>query len=157
MLRYSTVLVLVFLLIGCAGMTRIYIPAGTKFVQNKPVTIPTGDAHVMLQFGKITAASKLNRYEPFCRFEVNNLSSTPAQVIEPGTYSVSGVETNMILVMSRNIYNFRTRMHLHDPSDPNIREMACGNWADFSIGDYLSIPQMQQALGSYFKIVTPSS
>lgn len=155
MLRKSIILIFFVLLSGCSAFSTNYVPAGTKIVQHQALTIPTGNAHVFLQYGKITTASKVNRYESHCRFEVNNLSAIPPQVIEPGTYSVTAVNLHMIMVIDMSVFNYITEMCLHDATNPNIRRISCGNWANTDTGNYLSTPEMQQALGDYFEIVLP--
>lgn len=158
MVRNNPIIVFMVLLTGCAsggGFSSNYIPQGTTIVQKESITIPTGDAHVLLQNGQISSAKKTDKYNPYCRFEVNKLSGTPAEVIKPGAYTISGVELNSVQVVGRTTFNYITKMLLNSPNNPNIRNMSCGAWQDNSTGDYISITQMQQALGKYFKIIKP--
>lgn len=156
MARHLVIFVLASLLMSCANSgggsgNYIYgVSKGDKFVLKKDLAIGARDAHVLLQNGKIEKFANLDRYAPFCRFEVNTKG---AQIIKPETFTVTKVEQQEPEVLPR-VYNYIVKFHLSAPNNPNIRSLACGAWGSTS-DTYLTFPKMQQALGSYFETPIP--
>lgn len=154
--RQLVIFALIFFLMSCAssgGDSGKYIYAiskGDKFVLKKDLAIAARKAHVILQDGKIENFANIDKYAPFCRFEVNTKG---AQIIKPGTFAVTKVEQQQPEVLPR-VYNYIVKYRLSAPNNPNIRSLACGAWGS-NTDTYLTFPQMQQALGDYFDIPTP--
>jgi hypothetical protein len=154
MFRYLTLSLFTIFLIGCAssnkqddGQAYIYkITAGSKFVLKKELSIPVRSASVLLQDGKIAKSTQVDQYAPNCRFEVNKRGE---QTIKPGTFTVTKVKQDSIVVY-RGVLNYVVKYEL-EAGDPNIRSLTCGAWGDTTATGYLTVPQMQQALGDYFE------
>ncbi|MDH3947888.1 MAG: hypothetical protein OEU74_02900 [Gammaproteobacteria bacterium] len=156
MFRYLIFFMLTVFLTGCAtttnddGRSYIYkIPAGTNFVLKKDISIPARSASVLLQDGKIAKSAQIDQYAPTCRFEVNKRGE---QTIKPGTFTVTKVKQDAVYVM-RGVLNYIVKFELK-ASDPNIRSLTCGAWGDTTSNNYITVPQMQQALGAYFETPT---
>ena len=122
------------------------ISKGDKFVLKQDIAIAARDAHVLLQDGKVKRLSSIDKYAPFCRFEVNTKGE---QTIKPDSLTVTKVSQNEPEVLPY-IYNYYVKFDLSSAKDPNIRSLACGAWGS-STDTYITIPQMQQALGNYFE------
>jgi hypothetical protein len=157
MFRYLTISLFTVFLTSCAstakedgGKPYIYkIPAGSKFVLKKELSIPARAAHVDLQDGKTTKYSQMDKYAPNCRFEVN---AKGEQTIKPATFTVTKVKQDSVYV-TRGVLNYVVRFELK-ASDPNIRNLTCGAWGDTTSNNYITITQMQKALGDYFETPT---
>jgi len=135
---------------GDSGNYIYAISKDDKFVLTKDINIPARNAHVILQDGKIEDFSNIDKYAPFCRFEVNTKG---AQTIKPGTFTVTKVSQNQPVVLP-GTFNYYVKFDLSAASNTNIRSLACGAWGS-STDTYLTFPQMQQALGNYFEIPKP--
>ena len=154
MFRYLIFFTITVFLASCAsapkdddGRAYIYkIPAGSKFVLKKELTIPARSASVNLQDGQPVNYSRMDKYAPNCRFEVNKRGE---QTIKPGTFTVSKVKQDAVYVM-RGVLNYVVKFDLK-ASDPNIRSLMCGAWGSTDANNYITVPQMQQALGDYFE------
>ena len=156
MARHLVIYAFIFFLASCAssgGGSGNYIHTiskGDKFVLKKDINISARKAHVILQDGKIENFANIDKYAPFCRFEVNTKGQ---QTIKPATFTVTKVEQQQPEVLPR-VYNYVVKYYLTAANNPNIRSLACGAWGS-GTDRYLTFPQMQQALGSYFEIPEP--
>lgn len=156
MSRHFVIFIYAIFLVSCAssgGGSGNYIYAiskGDKFVLKKDINISTRKAHVILQDGKIENFANIDKYTPFCRFEVNTKGE---QTIKPDTFTVTKVEQQQPEMLPR-VYNYVVKYYLTAANNPNIRSLACGAWGS-DTDRYLTFPQMQQALGSYFETPQP--
>ena len=156
MARHLVIFALIFSSVSCAssgGGSGNYIYAiskGDKFVLKKDIKITARAAHVILQDGKIENLANIDKYAPFCRFEVNTKGE---QTIKPDTMVITKVSQNQLEVLPYT-YNYYVKFDLTAANNPNIRSLACGAWGS-GTDRYLTFPQMQQALGSYFEIPEP--
>jgi len=157
MTRHLVIIALTALLASYASSTSggsgnyIYkITKGDKFVLKQDLAIAARDAHVLLQDGKIMKFANIDKYAPFCRFEVNTKGE---QTIKPATFTVTKVEQQEPEMLPR-VYNYVVKFYLTAANNPNIRSLACGSWGSSTDG-YLTFPQMQQALGNYFETPVP--
>lgn len=146
-----TVFLMAYVSSGVASEKYIYaISKGDKFVLKQDLAIAAGNAHAMLQNGKIMNIKDIDRYAPHCRFEVNTVGE---QTIKPATFTVTKVTRHEPEVV-RSVYNYAVLFVLTAANNPNIRSLACGSWGSGAF-TYLTFPQMQQALGNYFEIPVP--
>ncbi len=156
MCRHLVVFAITFILASCASTgggsgNYIYdIKRGETFTLKKDLNIPARQAHVILQDGKTADYANIDRYAPWCRFEVNTKG---AQTIKPDTFTVTKVEQNQISVLP-GTFNYYVKYDLSAANNNNVRSLTCGAWGS-STDKYLTFPQMQQALGSYFEIPAP--
>lgn len=156
MARHLMVIILTAFLVSCASSgagtgNYIYsISKGDKFILKQDIAIAASEASVILQNGKIMNTTVIDRYAPYCRFEVNTLGE---QTIKPATFTVTKVGPQEPRVLP-NVFNYLVKFDLSAPNNPNIRSLACGSWGSGS-DTYLTFPQMQQALGNYFEIPVP--
>jgi len=60
-----------------------------------PIAIPPGQAHVVLQDGRIANAS--NRLEPWCELEVRTLAGAEPTLITGGSFQVSRISSRLLL------------------------------------------------------------
>lgn len=156
MARYIVTFIFAFLLSsgtsswGGSGKYIYAISKGDKFVLKQDLAIAARKAHVILQNGKIMNFANIDKYAPFCRFEVNTKGE---QTIKPDTFAVTRVSQNQPEVMP-GTFNYNVKFDLSAANNPNIRSLACGSWGS-STDTYLTFPQMQQALGNYFDTPAP--
>ena len=153
MARHLVIFACILYLASCAshsGGSGNYIYAiskGDTFVLKKNISISARKAHIILQDGKIEDFANIDKYAPFCRFEVNIKG---AQTIKPDTFTVSKVSQHQPYVLP-GTFNYYVKFDLGAANNQNVRSLACGAWGS-STDNYLTFSQMQQALGSYFEI-----
>lgn len=156
MARHIVTFIFVLFLVSCAssvGGSGNYIHAiskGDKFVLKQEINISARKAHVILQNGQIMNFANIDKYAPFCRFEVNTKGE---QTIKPGTFTVTKVSRSEPEVLPY-VYNYYVKFDLSAANNPDIRSLGCGSWGS-STETYLTFPQMQQALGNYFDTPKP--
>lgn len=135
---------------GGSGSYIYKITKGDKFVLKQDLAISARKAHVILQNGKIMNFANVDKYAPFCRFEVNTKGE---QTIKPDVFTVTKVSQSEPEVLPY-VYNYYVTFNLSSANNPSIRSLACGSWGS-STETYLTFPQMQQALGDYFETPVP--
>lgn len=142
----------IMLLAGCQTMQstdpaklNFRIPAGSKLVLNRELTIPAGSAHVILQHGAPGPAA--NEFEVNCRFEVRNLGP---RVIQPDAFLITSSGSQREWVNQPSIIRFYKVFYLKSERQPDIMPMTCQYWSYPLIGRPLTIRQVQEALGDYF-------
>jgi hypothetical protein len=142
----------VALLAGCQalqstdpGKINFRIPAGSKLVLNRQLTIPAGVAHVILQHGEPGSAA--NEWDVNCRFEVRNLGP---RVIQPDTFLITRSGAQRDWVNQPSTMRYFKVFNLRSERQPDIMPMVCQYWSEPLIGRPLTIRQVQEALGDYF-------
>ena len=144
--------VAIALLAGCQTVAtkdpakiNFRIPAGSRLVLNREITIPAGVAHVILQHGQVGSAA--NEFEVNCRFEVRDLGP---RVIPPDTFLITRSGSQRDWVNQPNIMRFYKDFHLKSERQPDIMPMTCQYWSYPLIGRPVTIREVQEALGEYF-------
>ena len=127
------------------GKINFRIPAGSKLVLNRELTIPAGVAHVILQHGEPGPAA--NEWDVNCRFEVRNLGP---RVIQPDTFLITSSSSQRDWVNQPSTMRFYKVFYLRSEREPDIMPMYCQYWSDPLIGQPFTIRQVQEALGGYF-------
>lgn len=149
MVRHLVLSTFVFILMSCAsggnsGNSISTITKGSKFVLKQGIAI--NSYHVHLQDGKIMNYANIDKYAPFCRFEV---TTEGEQTIKPDTFTVTKVSLYEPQLFPGNYY---VKFDLTAVNNPRVRSLACGAWSSATDNAYISFAQMQQALGNYFEI-----
>lgn len=135
-----------------SAVNYIYeISKGDKFVLKKDIPIITRNRHVYLQDGELKHYANVNKYSPYCRFEV---SQEGAHTVKPTSITITRVTQHQLLEPSF-VFNNYVRFDLRAAQNPNIRGMTCGAWGSATDNYPMTYLQMQQALGNYFEIPEP--
>lgn len=74
------------LLAGCQSAPRATHPAAT-LVLLQALTVPADRAAVEIQAGRAIAGAHIDRYRPYCRFELAQRADT-ARTLAPGAYRI---------------------------------------------------------------------
>lgn len=144
------------------------IPAGSRIVLHKALSVPQGHARVFLQGGEVKAKAKLNRYYPHCNFELRDVSDGTLR-IEPDTFFVTRVTEGEEMVVRRQgplrRVGFRSdrdsasmisrfvRYRLGSESQPRLMRLTChGGFADPYEAQYPGISDIRKALGERVSI-----
>jgi hypothetical protein len=144
------------------------ISVGSTFTLNREITIQPDNTSVYLQFGKLELSKNVDFYKPHCVFELYTISEK-ARVVRPDTFVITKIiDQREDVSLSRPTYaglgigigygdgpvhlTFATTMYLESKIQPDVYRMTCKRWDWPSIGEYLSINEMRQALGDYFTL-----
>jgi hypothetical protein len=144
------------------------IPLGSTFTLNRELTIQPDNTSVYLQNGKAGTDGDIDFYKPHCVFELYTISDK-ARVVKPDTFVITRIvdqsedvstgwpiyaALGMGLVIGDGPVHltFSTTMYLESKLQPDVYRMTCKRWDWPSIGEYLSINEMRQAVGNYFTL-----
>ena len=162
MLRVSGFIILLAipLLASCEGLlaskydinSEFYkIPPGSRLILNRPLDIPAGRAHVVIQSGRSGAGA--SQYAVNCEFEVRTLG--PGKV-QPDSFSITRAEMSREWVSRPNIMRFYRVLHLQSAAQPDVLKLMCQDWDGPLLGRNISVPEMRAALGDVITLEFPS-
>jgi len=145
--------VTVFALCSCQSMhsddpSSIYfsIPDGSTLTLNKNLVIADGETHVLMQAGKVTTISAVNKYDVNCRFELKKFGP---RTIEPEAFKIRRIEDGQEWVSQPVIRRFYTEVYLDSDKGTDVIRLSCQEWGD-GIDKNFSVAEMQRTLGDYF-------
>jgi hypothetical protein len=147
------------------------IPAGSKLVLKRELTIAPNAGRVYIQYGKVVSPKEKDNYHAHCWFLSWDVLDT-AQVIKPDTFIVTksqqleGVvmrDTNLQFAMNRTGFGmsegggpmaleYSTEMSIHSDKQPAIRRFVCSHWEIPTDAKHLTVAQMQKVLGQIAEI-----
>ena len=84
--KLASFIVLCSCLLGCQS-APLPAPRATSLVLSQPLTVPADRAALEIQAGEVKDGARIDRYRPYCRFELAQLAGM-ARTIAPGRYSV---------------------------------------------------------------------
>ena len=160
------------------------VPAGSHLILNKELNFDPDRVSVYVQNGKILHLSEMQKYDPFCKFELNHLVST-ARTIAPDEMSVTKalqehsydtvsqagrlhyVRLALPLIAQSGSFNqggpsmqsYVVRMDLRSEKQPEIFRMTCIRWSPYPGGyryEYPSITEIRRTLSPLFTLRTPA-
>lgn len=140
------------------------IPAGSRLILNRDITVPPNKGGVLIQNGEIMTLSQINQYYAYCDLEMRHPKET-AQIIQPDTFNVIKVRRNLWSKASdkptqvaglmfvfdedgRSYTEYETELFLHSPRQPEVYRMACKYFDDAFDAEHLTIKEIRAALGS---------
>ncbi len=141
------------------------IPAGSQLRLNQPLQIAPESVSVFMQHGRLIAEPLIDRYQPYCKFELYSMSET-ARRVAPDSFVVekvvdetelttqsppdpaAGLLAGLMLVSDTpSIYTYATHLYLHSEIQPDVYRLSCMHWEDVQDDNYLTVAQMREAMG----------
>jgi hypothetical protein len=161
-MKHATPLLAALMLSACQSMQSddpsllsFRAPAGSTLSLNKAIAIPSGQTHVMIQAGQLTAESKRNQYDVACRL---NFREFGPRTIAPEVFNIRRTEEREGWESRPNFYFYATEIFLDSKKGTDVIKMECDTWAmppsfNFSYAD------IQQTIGDYlsFTFKAPAS
>ena len=170
--KLVTLVATLFMLSAChqapvrdENSSRSRVSAGSHFVLNEVLSIPTGHARVFLQSGQVVAKKRLEHYQPHCNIEVRSVSAGDSY-IEPDIFVVTAVtEDEEEVVRGAQWQQYASLLNssdsmdsvmisryvqhtLHSTAQPEVMRLTChGGFAEAWQVDTPSIREIRQALG----------
>jgi hypothetical protein len=151
-------------------------PVGSVIELTRPISVYPDYSRSFIQYGKAVSAQQLNRRYPWCQFR---LYEPPAalqseRTIQPDKFAVTQSYTSYAsaAVLSNPIaasvvipgmlgndgppdLDFSTIMKIVSAQQPQVVEFKCSIFSEPQVHEFLSINEMQQALGDVVKIHLP--
>ncbi len=145
------------------------IPAGSVLRLNQPLRIAPESVSLFMQHGSLIAEPLIDRYQPYCKFELYAMSEAArrvapdAFVIEKAvdetelttqlTRPAAGLLAGLMLVSDApSIYTYTTHLYLHSEIQPEVYRLSCMHWEDVQDDNYLTVAQMREAMGALFTL-----
>ena len=142
------------------------VPEGSTLTLHKPIAIMQNTARTFFQNGFITKEKNLNIYYPHCSITVNNLVNHNRN-LNPTTFTIYKVEDQeehakryilyaAIRKLGQNdgpsIIGQASYYYLKSTDEPDVRTLECVQWGDPFYVKYVSISDINSALGNYFTL-----
>lgn len=149
------------------------VPAGSRLVLERELTIPGYRAAIYLQGGQVRSYWDVNPYYPYCKFEVRSPRDS-AQKIQPDDFAVTRAfqETPPIVRNEPRRFDgaarlvrvsaedsegvsatvFATTMRLRSDRQPDVSRMTCAQWGYPPLDGHLSIAQIRKTLAGVFTL-----
>ena len=161
--------------IGYSGTAFDELKPGAKLVLKQGVFIPSGLAAIYLQDGQIVTESVVRVRQPHCKFEVNTISEAVTKISADEfdimrysmdtDYVMQEVQRFAALSLSISVFGdsgggptakvYVIEMFLKSARQPDVLRISCGHWEDPMDGNYLTLSQVKQALGSIMEFKQP--
>ncbi len=152
------------------------LPVGSIIELNQPINVYPGYSRSFIQFGKSLKSNELNRRYPWCQFRLYEPPEAleTERSIQADTFLVTQSNRRFEMVASRTQLLASSKLWLNmlddDPSDqnlssimkiksekqPQVVEFKCSIFTEPQLYNYLSINEMQQALGDVITIRLPA-
>jgi hypothetical protein len=124
------------------------IPAGSKIILHKELSIPAGQSHIVLQDG--TPGSAANEYKANCRFITKHLGPF---TIQPTTFRVRETSSQRDWVDQPDIMRFYREFRLESDKQQGVTRFVCQKWDGPMMGRPVTVPEMRYAVGGYVSFV----
>lgn len=142
------------------------IPAGSVLHLNQPLQIAPESVSVFIQQGKLIAEPLIDRYQPYCKFELYAMSEAARQVA-PDSFVIEKVVDEielttqlqtrpaaallaglMLVSDTPSIYTYTTHLYLHSEIQPDVYRLSCMHWEDVQDDNFLTVTQLREAMGT---------
>lgn len=142
------------------------LPAGSKFVLKRQLTVPAGQASIFIQGGQVRTFSEVYQYEPHCKVEMQRLTNNP-QTIQPGEFVVDkmrrersqhGALPGFVYVLDsfdRSYERYSTHFYLSSGQQPEVFRVTCQQWQDPAWPKHVTLRQINQTLGDLLSLQAP--
>ena len=139
------------------------LPAGSTISINKPLVVAPNSVSVWIQYGKVVKRRDIDESYAHCRFElftIQPLERTiqPGEVVIKKMVNTTDYVSNGAVMLASMVDVFgssdspmaaiySTNIYLKSQKQPDLYRLICEHWEDPSAGTYLTISQIQEALG----------
>ncbi len=140
-------------------------PGSTLQLQRELHVLP-GQVSVWFQHGNVVAEPLLDRYQPYCKFEIRTMAEYARQ-LEADTFiirravdeienttSLSGMRlaSQLMVADGPSVYTYVTHLYLYSPQQPDVLRLSCMHWEDVQDDNFLTVAQMREALGEWLSL-----
>ena len=148
------------------------LPPEAVLILNRDIVIPANALAVYLQNGRVTPGG-VNHYEPSCKFELRHKKTEP-QRVPAGTFRIRKFTRHRGDFAGVSIAPLRPARHrrrldlfgedapsfivyasyffLESAEQPDVLRMTCSHWQFWGEGRFLTLAEIQAALGEVFTL-----
>lgn len=123
------------------------IPKGSILSLNKPLEIPKGETHAVVQNGKITTDNSKKDYDINCRLDLKEFGP---RTIEPEDFIVTRTEDGFNWISQPSIKRFFTEIYLSSNKGTDVIKMVCQMYGSNTDRNFTVAEMEKDALGDYF-------
>lgn len=148
---------------GNEDSSYFQVPAGSRLVLARDITIPADKLAVFLQDGQVSdSRAHLDLYKTYCKFSLHKTSAV-ARPVMADDFEITRVRKNVFWARADYV-QFADRdggfsmvvsttiLELRSERQPQVANLACEKW-DFPVDStYPSISGIRQALGDVFNL-----
>lgn len=153
-MRASIILLAALTLSACATSNStdpdsmyFEIPVGSILSLNKPLDIPKGETHAVVQDGKTTTDNSKNYYDINCRLDMKEFGP---RTIEPEDFVVTRTEDGFNWVSQPSIKRFFTEIYLSSNKSTDVIKMVCEVYGGNTDRNFTVAEMEKEALGDFF-------
>ena len=157
---------LLLMLSACAPATLTidinassYLTAASSLVTHQHLLVPANRARVYLQNGRVQTSAGTDKYHAWCEFEISTLADSETNIaadeflIKKLEHQRSGfVDGAGIGSTANTLEEFSTIFYLHSARQPDVLRLTCLRRRGTRMQTYLSLNDMQAALGAIMTI-----
>jgi hypothetical protein len=158
------------------------VPVGSQLILTRELQMNPDQVSVYIQYGKLLSYPAIQKYEPFCKFELFHRIES-ARTVAPDEISVikaiqhqsyerfaeagawqflplsarQFAQVGMPGQGGPSIKSFTVRMDLRSAKQPEIFRMTCGRWSAYSSYENLSIAEIRSTLKPLFTLRLPDN
>lgn len=142
---------------------------GSTISLNRPLEIAPEKASVYMQWGKVMNFNALERYQPYCKFEIKTIKRQ-AQTVNADQFNIVRAIRDREMVGAipqtvASLYNilsddsptaaiYSTELFLYSERQPDVLRITCSHWEDPADATHLTVNQIQAAMGSILTLQT---
>lgn len=163
---------------GDESSPHYLVPAGSRVVLHRDLTIPANQVGVYLQGGRLVPFADVNQYHPHCKFEVRTLTDNP-RTVRADAFTVTRATQEQLksvraplqvagvgigLAMGGDADGgpspevYATRLTLASERQPDVLRLTCGHWeVPTPTTVHLTISQIRKTLGDIMSLRIPES
>lgn len=173
LMRGGFIVVLLYLLSGCAGVAvntqqpGFLVPAGTRVQVSEDLELRNG-ARISIQEGRILEFSQVQIMRPYCQFKVIRPPQEMRDplVIKQGDFYVTQSYRRFnyaaldrldvaISFLDDENRTLSTVMELSSDDQPNVDVLVCARWGTMRLDGYLTLEEIRAALGKVVRLEFP--
>jgi hypothetical protein len=130
------------------------LPAGTILRLQQNIDIAPDKARTYFQHGKQAGLSVIDKYQPWCEFEIKTLMET-TQTIHADNFAIYKLVNQRSGLldgagfgsMANTLEEFSTTLYLQSDSQPDVFRLICLHRRGTGMQTYLRLSDIQSALG----------
>ncbi len=181
-MRYVTALALVLLISACqtAGYQGdenspyYLVPAGSRLVLNRAITVPENDVGVYIQNGEVARSFwGVKSHYPHCALDLRRRLDT-AQTVQPDEFTITRVTQETVYSVHADFTRlarlpfvhvadtdqgdgasyeiYATIMTLRSERQPDVLRLTCAQWQYPPLQRHVTINEMRKTLGDLFTL-----
>ena len=159
------------------------VPVDSRLILTQEIGFDRGQVSIYVQNGKILRFAEVQKYDPFCKFELFHLIETARTIAPDEIRVIKAFQEHKFDTFARtgmwhyaqlsarhlaqsgsfgdggpSLQSFTVQMDLRSSAQPEIFRMTCARWAAYpSAYEHLSITEIRQTLSPLFTLRTPAN